>query len=198
MTEWNDKTAHQAEMELLDAEKEGRDKSFFLGEADFRGNLDEDPSRHNLLGMNASEYRVGWQSEAKFERNMERIRANRPAQAEAERQVLKSMALHTEEVIKKLKLPSQRYHVWLYNSLNCLLNPDAEGFATHEAATLEVDRLLTEDSCVMAGDSVVLEDKGVTLSVHEKEAPVPLEEDEDEGIQRATAGQLKALGREGE
>ena len=77
-----------------------------------------------------------------------------------------------------------------------------------------------------------LEDKGVTLSVHEKEEPAPmtaseiaanpptldglekaqeafiapivdkaleiLEENEDEGIQRATNGQLKALDREGE
>jgi hypothetical protein len=169
MNEWTDKTAHQAEMELLDAEKAGRDKSFFLGEADFRGNLDEDPSRHNLLGMNASEYRVGWQSEAKFKLNMERIQANRPAQEEAEKQVLKSMALHTEAVIKKLKLPAQRYHVWLYNSMDCLMNPDAEGFATYDVARLQVDRFLSEDTNVVPGDRVVLEDKGETLSVYTKE-----------------------------
>ena len=169
MTEWTDKTAHQAEMELLDAEKESRDKSFFLGEADFRGNLSEDASRHNLVNMNASEYRIGWQSEAKFERNMERIRANRPAQAEAERQVLKSMAVHTEEVIKKLKLPTQRYHVWLYNSMNCLLNPDAQGFATYDAARLQVDCYLNEDTNIVPGDTVVIEDKGVTLAVYQKE-----------------------------
>lgn len=167
MTEWTDKTAHQAEMELLDAEKEGRDKSFFLGEADFRGNLDEDPSRHNLLGMNATEYHIGWQSEAKFQLNMERIRANRPAQEEAERQVLKSMALHTEDVIRKMKLPTQRFLVVHNNPLGIWLNKEEQGFATFEAARLRALDILEEDA--VPGDTVHLEDKGHIVELHQKE-----------------------------
>lgn len=167
MTEWTDKTAHQAEMELLDAEKEGRDKSFFLGEADFRGNLDEDPSRHNLVNMNASEYRIGWQSEAKFQLNMERIRANRPAQEEAERLVLKSMALHTEDVIRKMKLPTQRFLVVHNNPLGIWLNKEEHGFATFEAARLRALDILEEDA--VPGDTVHLEDKGHIVELHQKE-----------------------------
>lgn len=166
MNEWTDKTAHQAEMELLAAEKDGQDKSYYLGEADFRGNLTEDPSRHNLLGMNATEYHLGWRSEANFAAAMVDLECNKGAQLAAEKETLKAMALHTEDVIRKLKLPSQRYRVIHMNAMSVWLNKEEPGFATFEAA-----RLCAMDTIgkALPYDEVHIEDKGHIVERHIKE-----------------------------
>lgn len=167
MSEWDNKTAHQAEQELLDAERDGADKSFHLGESDFRGNLTCDPSRHNLLGGNSTEYNLGWESEAHFARTMADMDAAKGAQLESEKATLRAMVNHTENIIRKLRLPSQRYKVTHHNDLDCVLNPDDQGFATAEAARLYALDLLDTD-CV-PGDTVLITEQGNTVELFTKE-----------------------------
>lgn len=167
MSEWNDKTAHQAEMELLDAEKDGAEKSYHLGEADFRGNLTCDPSRHNLLGMNSTEYHLGWESEAQFARAMADMTAAKSKQLETEKATLRAMVNHTENVCRKI-VPkgSQRFRVIHANTMAVWLNKDEHGFATFEAAKLRAMDLV-ESRTSLPGDTVTIEEKGQILFLEE-------------------------------
>lgn len=155
-------------------EESARNRAFYLGEEDARQHLDPDATRHDISPEDRIDYDIGYQSEVKFRQHCERLDANKAQREEAEKQVLKSMVLHTEDVCQKLvPKAGRRFEVVHLNAEGGHLNPQPidpgqRHFATFEAARLRALEILEENA--MYGDQVLIEEQGELVELHTKEA----------------------------
>lgn len=160
-------SAREYEAEQGVKEESARNRAFYLGEEDARQHLDPDPSRHDIEKAEHIDYDIGYQSEVKFRQHVERLDANKAEREAAQKQVLKNMVLHTEDVCRKIvPMASQRFRVIHANGMGMWLNKDEHGFATFEAAKLRALDLVEED-VTMPGDTVTIEEKGQILFLQE-------------------------------
>lgn len=153
-------------------EDSARNRAFYLGENDARLDLEPDPSRHaaELFKTEHFDYHQGYRAERDFTLRCEELDRKKALREEAEKETLRRMTLHTEDVCRKIvPAGSQRFRVIHANSMGVWLNKDEHGFATFEAAKLRALDL-AEDNDSLPGDVITIEEKGQILFLFTKEA----------------------------